>query len=600
MVAQLTSEFGTEPLIERLRRATIGRYDVYAELGSGGMATVFLALDLALDRKVAIKVMSPALLSSPDALARFKREAKVAAALSHPNIIGIYAVGEDPELAYYVMKFVEGRSLDSVIKDEGPQSVPFVQTLFQYAGNALAYAHERGVVHRDVKPANFMLDKDGWLIVTDFGIAKMEDAKGLTMSGTLIGTPYYMSPEQFNGKNITGSSDQYALGIVTYELLTGKTPFHADTLAEVMRGHLLDPPPPVREARPDVPLEMEKCISKMLEKKPEDRFPSLSDAVAAMGSILPSEEKAVRTQIINLAKTGALQQPRMSVPLSPMPARDPARPPAKPAAATVPSAAAPARPSAPTIQVAPAPQPVKPQPKSKTGLMAAVAALVVIGGGAAAVYSGKLGGLTGIGGATGPTAQPVVDSAALAAQQRTDSIARLADSLQRLFAQARTDSLERALAAAQASLQASRDAEQRRQNAARGRDRAGGPTQIASGTPAESSTAATKSAAPATTTAAPVAPAPAPTPPRPAEPTVPDGQMLIQIGTETQGAQLYIGSRRRAALTPGRIEQVFLPAGEVLVSVRKDGCQRWEQSVNLASGKYLSLGLKNPTCPAAP
>jgi eukaryotic-like serine/threonine-protein kinase len=318
---------GTEPLIERLRRATIGRYDIYAELGSGGMASVFLALDLALDRKVAIKVMSPALASSEDAIERFRREARVAAALSHPNIIGIYAVGDDPELAFYVMKFVEGRSLDSVIRDEGRQSITFTQAIIQYAGNALAYAHTRGVVHRDVKPANFMLDLDGWLVVTDFGIAKMEDAKGLTMSGTLVGTPYYMSPEQFDGSPITGASDQYALGIVAFEMLTGQTPFNATSLGEVMKGHLLDPPPPIRQLRPDVPPEMEACIERMLAKKPEQRFPSLTDAVTAFGSIHPADERVVRTQIITLAKSGALLQPRMSVPASPMPTRNPARPP---------------------------------------------------------------------------------------------------------------------------------------------------------------------------------------------------------------------------------------------------------------------------------
>ena len=324
--SETLSEYGTEPLIERLRRATIGRYDIYAELGSGGMATVFLALDLALDRKVAIKVMSPSLANSPEAIERFRREARVAAALSHPNIIGIYAVGDDPDLAFYVMKFIEGRSLDSVIRDEGQQSVGFVQAVLQYAGTALEYAHQRGVVHRDIKPANFMLDKDGWLVVTDFGIAKMEEVQSLTLSGTLVGTPFYMSPEQFNGAALTGASDQYALGIVAYELLTGRTPFHAATLAEVMRGHLLDPPPAVRQVRPDVSVEMEAGLMRMIAKEPADRFPSLADAVTEFGAMLPDEEKLVRSQIMTLAKTGALKQPRMSVPMSPVPVRAPRRP----------------------------------------------------------------------------------------------------------------------------------------------------------------------------------------------------------------------------------------------------------------------------------
>ena len=315
---------GTEPLIDRLRRAVIGRYDVYAELGSGGMASVFLALDLALERKVAIKVMSPALANSADNVERFKREAKVAAALNHPNIIGILAVGDDPELAFFVMKYVEGRSLDSVIRDEGPQPVTLVQSVIAAAGKALYYAHTRGVIHRDVKPANFMLDQDGWLVVTDFGIAKQADMKGLTMTGSLIGTPYYMSPEQYHGKPVSPSADQYALGIVAYELLTGMQPYTGDTVAEVMRGHLFDDVPNVRDARPDVPAELDACVARMMAKEPEHRFATLEDAVIAFGAISATQEVAVRTQIIELAKIGAMRQPEMKVPLSPIPFQRPA------------------------------------------------------------------------------------------------------------------------------------------------------------------------------------------------------------------------------------------------------------------------------------
>ena len=318
------SSSGTEPLIDRLRRAVIGRYDVYAELGSGGMASVFLALDLALERKVAIKVMSPALANSADNVERFKREAKVAAALNHPNIIGILAVGDDPELAFFVMKYVEGRSLDSVIRDEGPQPVTLVQSVIAAAGKALYYAHTRGVIHRDVKPANFMLDQDGWLVVTDFGIAKQADMKGLTMTGSLIGTPYYMSPEQYHGKPVSPAADQYALGIVAYELLTGRQPYTGDTVAEVMRGHLFDDVPNVRDVRPEVPVELEACVARMMAKEPEHRFATLEEAVIAFGAISPTQEVAVRTQIIELARIGAMRQPEMRVPLSPVPLQRPA------------------------------------------------------------------------------------------------------------------------------------------------------------------------------------------------------------------------------------------------------------------------------------
>jgi len=472
---------GTEPLIDRLRRAVIGRYDVYAELGQGGMASVFLALDLALDRKVAIKVMSPALMGSHDNVERFKREAKVSAALNHPHIIGILAVGDDPELAFFVMKFVEGRSLDSVIRDEGPQSVPFVQSVINSAGKALHYAHTRGVIHRDVKPANFMLDQDGWLVVTDFGIAKQGDVKGLTVTGSLIGTPYYMSPEQYHGKPVSPSADQYALGIVAYELLTGTQPYTGDTVAEVMRGHLFDEVPDVRRVRPEVPAEIGACISRMLAKEPAQRYATLEDAVMAFGAITPTQEVQVRTQIIELAKTGVMKQPQINVPLSPipvartkpMPEHDeqlalttpvprprPTRPaPASPALGATPGAA----------------------PRSRMPVVGALALLLVGGAGATVLLRPELFGIGG-GKASQPSAV-VVDSAAIrdsialaqnASAARADSIARAAalagadsiraaDSIGRVVlatrdSVARADSIRRVLAARAAAARATRPA----------------------------------------------------------------------------------------------------------------------------------------------
>src|SRR5947207_4284662 len=217
--------------LDALRKATLGEYEVLAELGRGGMATVYLAHDLALDRKVAIKVLAPALLLMGEGMVeRFKREARTAAALSHPHIIPIYAVKESPDLVYFVMKFVEGRSLESIVRAAGPLPLTLVRAVLYQAGEALGYAHRRGVVHRDVKPANIMLDTDGWVVVTDFGIAKVSETQGLTMTGATIGTPSYMSPEQCEAKReLSGASDQYSLGIVAYELLAGRLPFLADT-----------------------------------------------------------------------------------------------------------------------------------------------------------------------------------------------------------------------------------------------------------------------------------------------------------------------------------------------------------------------------------
>ena len=169
-------------LLESVRHATLGEYEILAELGRGGMAAVFLAHDIALDRKVAVKVMSPALLTGEGMSERFKREARTAASLSHRNIIPIYAVKQAEQVTYFVMKFIEGRSLDSIIKEVGPLPIPMVQAIANQVGSGLGHAHKRGIVHRDVKPANIMVDSDGWAVVTDFGIAKVAESHGLTMT----------------------------------------------------------------------------------------------------------------------------------------------------------------------------------------------------------------------------------------------------------------------------------------------------------------------------------------------------------------------------------------------------------------------------------
>ena len=299
------------PLLERIRRATLGRFDVMTALGEGGMATVFLARDLALDRQVAIKVMNPAQMSSPAALGRFRREARIAAALDHPHIISIFAVGEDAELAFYVMRYIEGRSLHDLIREEGAQTFRRVEGIVTDVGQALHYAHRRGVIHRDVKPANIMIDQDDWLIVTDFGIAKLDEGDRITLSGHVFGTPHYMSPEYFNGGLIGSASDQYALGVVTYELLTGSTPFPGETIGEVMRGHLFDPIPELCSVRPDLPQAVEECVHRMLAKEPHLRFPTVADAVASFRASGRSGESSVATElIVTSARSPIVVQPR--------------------------------------------------------------------------------------------------------------------------------------------------------------------------------------------------------------------------------------------------------------------------------------------------
>src|SRR5882724_5422813 len=292
--------------LDALRQATLGEYEILAELGRGGMATVYLGHDLALDRKVAIKVLAPALLLMGEGMVeRFKREARTAAALSHPHIIPIYAVKESEHVLYFVMKHVQGRALDSVIRDVGTLPIPMVQTILAQVGDALGYAHRHGVIHRDIKSANIMLDEDGWAVVTDFGIAKVVQAEGLTMTGVTVGTPTYMSPEQCETREVTGASDQYSLGVVAYEMLTGRLPFLGDSTMAVMYAHFNERPRPVAELRPDCPPNLSAGVMRMLEKDPAHRWPSMDDIVAVCGRPSLRHDDPVRGEMITLAKAGA-------------------------------------------------------------------------------------------------------------------------------------------------------------------------------------------------------------------------------------------------------------------------------------------------------
>ena len=307
--------------LDAVRQATLGEYEILGELGRGGMASVYLAHDIALDRRVAIKVMAPALLAGEGMAERFKREARTAASLSHPNIIPIYAVRESEHALFFVMKLIEGRPLDSIIHEIGPLPIPMVQAILHQVGAALGYAHKHGVVHRDVKAANVMVDSGGWAVVTDFGIAKVAEAHGLTMTGATVGTPSYMSPEQCDAKELTGASDQYSLGVVAYEMLTGRLPFTAISVMAIMYAHFHEPPPPITEVRTDVPAGVAAAVLRMLEKDPARRWPSMEAAVAAIGGAPLAPGDPVHVQLVTLASAGRSAQlaRRISTPLSPTP-----------------------------------------------------------------------------------------------------------------------------------------------------------------------------------------------------------------------------------------------------------------------------------------
>ncbi|HET6778416.1 MAG TPA: protein kinase [Gemmatimonadales bacterium] len=271
-----------DELRDRLARTLAGRYEIIRLLGRGGMAVVFLAQDLMLERQVAIKVLPPEMSRDPKVIPRFQQEAKTAAKLDHPNIIPIYRVESEGGLDYFVMKYVTGRSLEQLL-DEGPIAIDVARRVLREAALALAHAHQRKVVHRDVKPANIMLEEDGRVVLTDFGISKAaQGASQLTGTGTIIGTPHYMAPEQAKGLEVDGRADQYSLGVVGHQILTGKQPFDGSAHS-ILYKHVFEPPPRVLSLRPDVPHDLCVALERALAKEPELRFPTMEDFARAVG-----------------------------------------------------------------------------------------------------------------------------------------------------------------------------------------------------------------------------------------------------------------------------------------------------------------------------
>jgi len=298
-------------------RATIGtKYEIGRSLGYGGMAAVVLAREIKLNRRVAIKVMSPSLMLAPGMIERFHREAVTVAALNHPNIVTIYTVEETDRVQYFVMKFVAGPSLEAVIRKDGPMPISVVKVWLTQVASALGYAHRRGVVHRDIKPANILLDDEGNAIVTDFGIAKVSREPSLTQVGSTVGTPAYMSPEQCQSKEVTAASDQYSLGIVLYEMLTGEPPFDGPSL-EVMQAHVQTRPRPISVARPDCPPQLQSAVFRMIAKDPAERWPAMEDVIAAVGGPPLAHDDPIRLQLAELAGAGKTGQ------LTPVTARSP-------------------------------------------------------------------------------------------------------------------------------------------------------------------------------------------------------------------------------------------------------------------------------------
>ena len=305
-------------LLADLQQVTLGEYEIIGVLGRGGMGLVYLAHDMSLKKKVAIKVLPPSLLQGDAAVERFRREARIAASLRHRLITSVFALKETTKLLFFVMEYVEGRTLDAILHDEGRLSIEAAQAVLGDAMAALAYAHRREVIHRDLKPANIIVDVEGMAMVTDFGVAKVSTVQGLTTTGSTVGSPKYMSPEQWSGK-ATGLSDQYALGCVAYELLAGRTPFEGETLEELMKQQLFDTPRPAGELRPDCPPALVDGVMRMLAKDPGQRWPSLEAAMTGMGLRTSAPDDPVRLQLAELAKRGHDVRALPKTPRSPIP-----------------------------------------------------------------------------------------------------------------------------------------------------------------------------------------------------------------------------------------------------------------------------------------
>ncbi len=270
--------------VERgIRRAFRPEFRIERLLGRGGMSLVYLAHEVELNRFVALKVLPLELTIGTDAAERFKREARIAASLDHPHIVPIHQIGSRSTFLWFTMKFVKGQSLVELLADRGPLELEECLAFVEQVASALYYAHDRGVVHRDVKPANVMIDENGWALICDFGVAKAFGAVALTQTSATIGTPSHMSPEQLYGQPLSGRSDQYSLAIMTYELLAGKPPFSGASLGEVLRQHLLEPPPRLSDARPEIPGHVSDVLIRAMSKKPEERFKSVLDFVVALG-----------------------------------------------------------------------------------------------------------------------------------------------------------------------------------------------------------------------------------------------------------------------------------------------------------------------------
>jgi serine/threonine-protein kinase len=289
-------------ILRKLEVAAHGKFEFVREIGRGGMGAVYLARELELERNVAIKVLSSSWLTDDSMVERFRREARTIASLRHPSIVHVHGVGRAEDIHYFVMDFIDGVSLGRILLTHGPLSIPATLAILGQVGSALNYAHRpgRSVIHRDIKPGNIMVDREGGSYVTDFGISKATGSpSGLTMTGLIMGTPEYMSPEQCRGDTAGPAADQYALGAVAFAMLTGSPPFTGPHY-RVLVGHTAEQPPLIRDLRPDCPAEIADAVARMLAKAPGDRWPDIAQAMSALGARPTLPDDPVRDELAGL------------------------------------------------------------------------------------------------------------------------------------------------------------------------------------------------------------------------------------------------------------------------------------------------------------